>query len=258
MNTSSAAASLVFAGLLGLVGLAGCSAANTGAAPGSGGGGGGEAPRQPSSGEAGLTCPQIVECGISCSADDDACKPACIAQGSPAAQDTATAFIACIQKEACEDEACAREKCSAPLDACVAAPLPSQGTPLPDGPQQGSVQAELVGEWTNTVWGHTDTITLNADGTGVRFYAEATSSKYCSTRITTTSKGMAVTTADKITIYASDVVNQMKTCNQRLEITKGAPVLVELAWSSVDATHILVRDLNCPYGKSCEATLAKQ
>ena len=121
----------------------------------------------------------------------------------------------------------------------------SEGKPV-DGtaPMTGSVPADLVGTWSNTNYGATTRIVLNADGTGSN-YTGLASSVGCVTLNSTTESGTAVVTADKITIYANDVVNVEKVCSSPSTKTSGNPIVVEMAWSRKDATTIVVVFAKC-------------
>ncbi|CAN5665848.1 hypothetical protein BH09MYX1_BH09MYX1_16920 [soil metagenome] len=225
-------------GALSLLAAVGCSGSSNGAAPKDGG--------ADVSAAHGISCGQMLQCVGECSESDTECADACVARGSTEAGAKATALAECFQNQACSDSTCAQEKCGIELDDCTSAAPPKGGPPI-DGnsPTTGSVPADLVGSWARTVWGDTDRITLGADGTGTRFGAVVSNSKYCTTRSTDTEAGVAVVTPDKITIYATDVVNQYKPCDGTLETKAGAPLVVELSWSRKDASTIVVVDSRC-------------
>ena len=193
-----------------------------------------------------LTCLQVLQCVAECADVDTTCPDTCIGKASAEGDSKLSALVMCLENESCQDAECAQSKCAPSLTACLQSSAPEISGPALTGTvPAGNVPADLVGEWTATTWGDTDTLTLNADGTAVLFNGVVSDSKYCAQRITVTSSGTAVVGTDTIVLYATSVVNQVKPCDGNLETTNGPAIQIELSYSRQDATTLIIVEAAC-------------
>lgn len=174
----------------------GCSASSNNAAGGGDGGAGGDGGTTPAPGSV-LTCSGIIECGSKCADTDDACSDACLAKGSPAANEAVTNIVKCVNDNACEDAACFEAKCPKQLEACVASGK-TGGAALNGTAPAGNVPADLVGRWHS----YDDFYEFMADGT----VARVTEGKIGSCKSSRLEKGTAVAQGTTLTVYLTSAV----------------------------------------------------
>lgn len=164
-----------------------------------------------------LTCIGILACAKDCT--DNACADACVAKGSPEGQASVTKLAQCYQDNQCQDGTCAQAKCKAELDACQtqSAPPPA-GQPASGDAPAGNVPAALVGRWTYTSPGGTNTeLDFNADGTGR--YAEIQQSEgTCTMTSILQYEGNVVADDASITIYGTNASLQQTSCGSKSSI----------------------------------------
>ena len=172
----------------------GCSSTSTGggAAPDGGSADGGAA----APGSA-LSCSGIIACGAACADNDTPCADACIAKGSPAAQEAVTNVVTCVTDNSCQDSACFETQCPTQIEACVASGN-SGGEALTGSAPTGSVPADLVGRWHS----YDDFYEFFADGT----VARVTEGKVGSCKSSRLEKGTAVTEGTSLTVYFTSSV----------------------------------------------------
>jgi hypothetical protein len=194
-----------------------------------------------------LTCSGILACAEKC-ASDKACEDRCLAQGSPAAQESVNGLVTCADRNACLDATCFQTNCSAELTACVASSSAS-GEAFTGTAPTGNVPADLVGRWHSS-----DAVyEFRADGTA-SFYTEVKTSG-CST--TSLENGTAVVDGTSLTIYFTS--RAYKVCN-----TKGSepytPKTVPFTFSVETATTtgkpiLRLQELNCRYSDPAAADM---
>ncbi len=215
----------------------------TGSSGGVGADGGADA--QPTA-SGSLACVAVLQCIVDCPDADKACPDACLARGTPEGQTNAVAFVQCLAAEKCTDEACVLAKCKPSMEACVTSSAPkSTGQPLQGAAPPGDVPAELVGVWSNNDHGDTRRLTLNADGTGIWYRGLASNNSGCVQLNRLTESGNAVVTADKITLYATDVKRLQEFCASQSIPSTGSPVTEVFQWVRQDATTIKIVDASC-------------
>ncbi|MBN2496232.1 MAG: hypothetical protein JXR96_16685, partial [Deltaproteobacteria bacterium] len=70
----------------------------------------------------GLTCPEIMECGLGCGPDDVNCIMDCLNRGNPQARQLAMDLLMCAMENNCQDQDCLLAFCADELQACFAPP----------------------------------------------------------------------------------------------------------------------------------------
>ena len=125
--------------------------------------------------------------------------------------------------------------------------LPSTGTPLQGSGPPGNVPANLVGAWSGARDGDTQTLTLNADGTGSWTSAHTAQQYACFSFTNLIKSGTIVVEATKMTLYATSVVKEEQTCMPPASQTPLEPVTDVLDWHphETDPNVIFVVDSAC-------------
>jgi hypothetical protein len=232
-------------GLLGLFAFA-CSSTSTGAGAGPDGGaatadGGGAGATKASS------CSGILQCASTCN-DDATCENACLAAGSPAAQDSVNGLVKCASDNSCQDSTCFEENCGTELQACIAS-SGGAGDTLTGSAPAGSVPADLVGRWI-------------ADDVVFEFFADGTASFYTevktgSCKTTSLEKGTAVVDGTSLTLYlTSRVYKVCDTPGTQTYTPKSVPYTYRVDPATPELKPILrLKELNCRYSDPAAAEM---
>jgi hypothetical protein len=204
------------------------------------------------------SCLQILQAAIQC--PDDACADLALANGTPEGQTNVIALATCIQAQACEDSACIETSCGAELNTCVDSSGPiTGGTPLTGTAPNGSVPADLVGNWSGARDGITYTVSFNADGSGSMMSAITWQQYACLSFKTTTRTGNFVVQEPGnnayglMTLYATDVQTASRECVPPEVRTNEGARKEEFLWSRpddlTDTRTIFIVDMECakPY-----------
>jgi hypothetical protein len=194
-----------------------------------------------------LTCSGILDCAGKC-ADDKTCEDACLAQGSPAAQESVNGLVACAEKNSCQDSACFQENCGSELQACVASSS-ATGETLTGSAPTGNVPADLVGRWI----GDDNVFEFSADGT-VTFYTEV---KTGSCKTTSLEKGTAVAEGTNLTLYfTSRVYKVCDTPGTQPYTAKSVPYVFRVDPATATLMPILhLKEVNCRYSDPAAAEM---
>lgn len=194
-----------------------------------------------------LSCLGVLQCAADCPSSDTACSDACQLKGTATAQTNVSIFATCANSHSCTDAMCLQTQCKTSLETCVGSSAPkSDGTPLTGTAPPGSVPADLVGVWSNTNYGDTRRLTLNADGTATWFRGIANVySSVCTQLNNTTETGTAVVSTDTITVYATTVTNVEKVCASDSTTTQGNPITEVFKWTHPDSATLQIVDSAC-------------
>jgi hypothetical protein len=194
-----------------------------------------------------LSCLGILQCAVECPSTDTACPDACSLKGTSVAQTNVAIFADCANSHSCSDATCLQAQCKTSLETCVGSSAPkSDGTPLTGNAPPGSVPADLAGVWSNTNYGQTRRLTLNADGTGSWYSGIANVySSVCTQLNTTTEAGTVVVDTGTITVYATTVTHVEKVCAADSTTTQGSPITEVFTWTHPDANTLGVVDSAC-------------
>jgi hypothetical protein len=191
------------AAMVGVLGLA-CTS-TTGTNPD---GGGSKQDAAAPAAEKNLTCLAILKCLADCPAADMACPDACADKGSADGKAKVVALAQCVETNKCMDVMCLETSCATQLDACLAPPPQTGGTPLDGSAPMGSIPQKYVGSWQHTSsYGSTDAFVFRADGTLSRKQFMLGNLSGCSSSTAIQSDGTAVFMGDDFTfnITKSDV-----------------------------------------------------
>lgn len=147
-----------------------------------------------------LSCVDILTCASECpDADLDACADDCLERGSRPAQDAVLTLVSCLQSEACEDEACIREKCGTELGACLeqATSTVDSGESPPTTAEPSELPGALLGIWDKS------TIRYEFEANGATTLIAIFSNSYsgCQSRTEVYSTGVTTVTGDQLVYH---------------------------------------------------------
>ncbi len=232
-------ARLLTVALLATVGMAACTVKSNATGNGSGtpAGDGGAPP-------AALTCGEVLDCATKCPDPDDGdvCADACVARGNDKAKALVDDLVTCAKTNACADGTCLKNKCGAPINACLAQSAEAvQGDPgAPPPASNGAFPADLVGRWAQVGLTNGSSFEFGADGSTTQLFISETN-YLCHSKLTVAASGFTTISGSTLSFRRTEGTQTSINCDgpAKASTMSAATLTYTFARSTLDGKDAL-------------------